>query len=369
MNVPLVDLKAQYATIRDEIEAAIRGVVEEQQFVLTGKVEQLEESIASYIGTKYAVGVASGTDAILLSLKALGVGPGDEVITTAFSFFATADAIVNAGARPVFVDIDPKTFNLDPALIEPAITKRTKAIVPVHLFGQCADMDPILRLAQKHGLKIIEDTAQSIGAAYTGRPAGSMGDCGCISFFPAKNLGAYGDGGIVITSDPEIAEAVRALRVHGSQTRYHHERIGTNSRLDAIQAAVLLAKLPHLDEWNEKRRQNAAYYDRKLAGLDGIQTPYIAPQNVSVYHVYTIRVRARDKVAEHLDKAGIGCAIHYPVPLPLQKALDYLGYEQGDVPKCEQASKEVVSIPMYPELTQQQMDEVVNAISKAIRGS
>ncbi len=369
MNVPLVDLKAQYASIRDEIEAAIRDVLEQQQFVLGKKVEELEEQIARYVGTSYAVGVASGTDAILLSLKALGVGHGDEVITTSFSFFATADAIVNAGATPVFVDIDPRTFNLDPSQVESAITDRTKAIVPVHLFGQCADMDPILEIAQKRGLKVVEDAAQAIGATYKGRKAGSMGDCGCISFFPAKNLGAYGDGGIVVTSDPEIADAVRMLRVHGSRERYHHEQIGTNSRLDAIQAAILLAKLPHLDEWNQKRRQNAAYYGEKLAGLDGVQTPHIAPENVSVHHVYTIRGRERDKVAEQLQKTGIGWAIHYPVPLPLQKALEYLGYKQGDVPHSEQASKEVLSIPMYPELTEQQMDEVVSTISNALRDS
>jgi dTDP-4-amino-4,6-dideoxygalactose transaminase len=369
MSVPLVDLRAQYASIRDEIDAAIRDVIEQQQFVLGRYVEELENKLARYVGTKHAVGVASGTDAILLSLKALGVGHGDEVITTSFSFFATADAIVNAGATPVFVDIEPRTFNLDPALIEPAITERTKAIVPVHLFGQCADMDPILEIAKKHNLRVVEDAAQAIGATYKGRKAGSMGDCGCISFFPAKNLGAYGDGGIVVTSDSDIADAVRALRVHGSRERYYHDRIGTNSRLDALQAAILVAKLPHLDEWNEKRRRNAAYYEKKLARVDGVEAPYIAPENVSVHHVYALRVRERDKVAQELNEAGIGWAIHYPVPLPLQEALDYLGHEQGDVPQSEQASREVLSIPMYPELTEQQMDEVVSTIISGIRGS
>jgi len=369
MNVPLVDLRAQYTSIRNEIDSAIRDVIEQQQFVLGNNVEELEEKIARYVGTNYAVGVASGTDAILLSLKALGVGPGDEVITTSFSFFATADAIVNAGATPVFVDIDPRTFNLDPALIEPVITERTKAIVPVHLFGQCADMDPILEIAKKHNLRVIEDAAQAIGATYKKREASSTGDCGCISFFPAKNLGAYGDGGIVVTSDAQIAETVRMLRVHGSRKRYYHDRIGTNSRLDALQAAILLAKLPHLDEWNEKRRRNAAYYEEKLAGLDGVRTPYVAPENVSVHHVYTIRTRERDRVAQALDEAGIAWAIHYPVPLPLQKALDYLGYKQGDVPQSEQASREVLSIPMYPELTEQQMDEVISAISDTTQDS
>jgi len=368
MNVPLVDLRAQYASIRHEIDVAIRDVIEQQQFVLGTTVEELEDKIAHYVGTEYAVGVASGTDAILLSLKALGVGHGDEVITTSFSFFATADAIVNAGATPVFVDIDPRTFNLDPALIEPAITERTKAIVPVHLFGQCADMDPILKIAHKHNLRVVEDAAQAIGATYKKRQAGSMGDSGCFSFFPAKNLGAYGDGGIVVTSDPEVADTVRMLRVHGSRKRYYHDRIGTNSRLDAIQAAILLAKLPYLDEWNEKRRRNAAYYEKRLAGLDGVETPYVAPENVSVHHVYAVRLRGRDNVVEQLDRAGIGWAIHYPVPLPLQKALDYLGYKQGDVPQSEQASREVLSIPMYPELTEHQMDEVVGAITKAMRG-
>jgi len=366
MSVPLLDLKAQYATIKDEIDAAIRDVVEEQRFVLGSKVEELEEGIAGYVGTKYGVGVASGSDSLLLSLKALGVGPGDEVITTSFSFFATAGEIVNAGATPVFVDIDPKTFNIDPNLVEPAITERTKAILPVHVFGQCADMDPILRLAEKHGLKVVEDAAQAIGATYNGRPAGSMGDCGCISFFPSKNLGAYGDGGIVVTSDPDLADAVRMLRVHGSRKKYEHETIGVNSRLDALQAAVLLAKLPHLDEWNEKRRRNAEYYDENLAGLDGVRTPYIAPGNVSVYHVYTVRVPNRDKVMERLNNDGIGTAVHYPLPLPYQRCFDYLGYSEGDLPNCEQASKDVLSIPIYPELTEEQMDEVVRGVAEAL---
>lgn len=365
MSVPLLDLKAQYVTIKDEIEAAIREVVQEQQFVLGSKVEQLEEKVARYVGTKCAVGVASGTDSIFLSLKALGVGRDDEVITTSFSFFATAGEIVNAGATPVFVDIDPKTFNIDPTLVERAITERTKSILPVHLFGQCADMDPILRIAENHGLKIVEDAAQAIGATYKGQPAGSMGDCGCISFFPSKNLGAYGDGGIVVTSNPEIADAVRMLRVHGSRKKYQHETIGINSRLDALQAAVLLAKLPHLDEWNAKRRRNAAYYGEKLAGVDGVQTPFIAPDNLSVYHVYTVRVRNRDKVMETLANDGIGTAVHYPLPLPYQKCFDYLGYSEGDFPNCEKAAKEVLSIPVYPELTEEQMDAVVRSLAKA----
>jgi dTDP-4-amino-4,6-dideoxygalactose transaminase len=369
MRVPLLDLKAQYATIKDEIDAAIRDVVEEQRFVLGSKVDELEERIASYVGAKYAVAVASGTDSLLLSLKALGVGPGDEVVTTSFSFFATAGEIVNAGATPVFVDIDPKTFNIDPNLVERAITERTKAILPVHVFGQCADMDPILRLADKHGLKVVEDAAQAIGATYDGRPAGSIGDCGCVSFFPSKNLGAYGDGGIVVTSDPEPADAVRMLRVHGCRKKYEHETIGVNSRLDALQAAVLLAKLPHLDKWNEQRRRNAAYYDDKLAGLEGVQTPFIAPGNLSVYHVYTVRVPNRDKVIERLNNDGIGTAVHYPLPLPYQQCFEYLGYSEGDLPNCEKAAKEVLSIPIYPELTQEQMDEVVNSLASAVENA
>jgi len=368
MNVPLLDLKAQYATICDEVMAAITGVIEAQQFVLGSKVDELEQKIAQYVGTKYAVGVASGTDAILLALKALGIGPGDEVITTAFSFFATAGAIVAAGASPVFVDIDPQTYNMNPALIERAITERTKAILPVHLYGQCADMDPILELARKHRLKVVEDAAQAIGARYKGQSAGSIGNCGCVSFFPSKNLGAYGDGGIVVTPDSDIAETVRMLRVHGSRRKYQHEKIGTNSRLDALQAAVLLVKLPHLDQWNEKRRQNASYYDRKLRHLEGVGIPYVAPENVSVYHVYTIRVPGRDRVVEHLTKKGIGCAVHYPVPLPMQPSFRYLGYRDGDVPQSEQASQEVLSIPMYPELTEAQMDAVVNSLADCLRG-
>jgi dTDP-4-amino-4,6-dideoxygalactose transaminase len=366
MKVPLLDLQAQYAAIRKEVDAAVRDVLERQQFVLGDKVDELEEQMAGYVGTEYAVGVASGTDAILLSLRALDIGAGDEVITTAFSFFATAGAIVNVGATPVFVDIDPKTFNIDPSLVERAITDRTRAILPVHIYGQCADMEPIVGLAEKHGLKVVEDLAQAIGAKYRGRSAGGIGDCGCISFYPTKNLGAYGDGGMVTTSDPQVAETLRMLRDHGSRGKYEHELVGTNSRLDEMQAAVLLAKLPHLEEWNEKRRQNAAYYDAKLAGLDGVETPHIAPENVSVYNVYTMRVRERDKVAEHLKREGIGCAVHYPRPLPLQECFDYLGYTAGDLPNSERASREVLSIPMYPELSREQMDAVVGALADAL---
>lgn len=366
MKVPLLDLQAQYAAIKSEVDAAVRDVLDRQQFVLGDKVEQLEEQVAGYVGTEYAVGVASGTDAILLSLRALGIGAGDEVITTAFSFFATAGAIVNVGATPVFVDIDPKTFNIDPSLVERAITDRTKAVLPAHIYGQCADMEPIVGLAEKHGLKVVEDLAQAIGAEYKGRSAGSMGDCGCLSFYPTKNLGAYGDGGMVVTSDRQVAKALRMLRDHGSRGKYEHELVGTNSRLDELQAAVLLAKLPCLDEWSDSRRQNAAYYDSKLAGLDGVQTPYIAPENVSVYNCYTIRVRERDKVAEHLKREGIGCAVHYPRPLPLQECFNYLGYKAGDLPNSEQASKEVLSIPMYPELNRKQMDAVVGTLGDAL---
>ena len=366
MKVPLLDLQAQYAAIKSEVDAAVRDVLDRQQFVLGDKVEQLEEQVAGYVGTEYAVGVASGTDAILLSLRALGIGAGDEVITTAFSFFATAGAIVNVGATPVFVDIDPKTFNIDPSLVERVITDRTKAVLPAHIYGQCADMEPIVGLAEKHGLKVVEDLAQAIGAEYKGRSAGSMGDCGCLSFYPTKNLGAYGDGGMVVTSDRQVAKALRMLRDHGSRGKYEHELVGTNSRLDELQAAVLLAKLPCLDEWSDSRRQNAAYYDSKLAGLDGVQTPYIAPENVSVYNCYTIRVRERDKVAEHLKREGIGCAVHYPRPLPLQECFNYLGYKAGDLPNSEQASKEVLSIPMYPELNRKQMDAVVGTLGDAL---
>jgi len=366
MEVPLLDLKAQYAVIKGEVDARVRDVLDRQQFVLGDEVEGLEERVAGYVGTQYAFGVASGTDAILLSLKALGIGAGDEVITTAFSFFATAGAIVNVGATPVFVDIDPKTFNIDAALIEQAITDRTKAILPAHIYGQCADMEPIVGLAEEHGLKVVEDAAQAIGAKHKGRSAGSMGDCGCISFYPTKNLGAYGDGGMVVTSNAHVAETLRMLRDHGSRGKYEHELVGTNSRLDELQAAVLLAKLPHLEEWNEKRRQSAAYYDSKLAGLECVQTPYIAPENLSVYNCYTIRVPERDKVAERLKRRGIGCAVHYPRPLPLQACLNYLGYKEGDLPNSEQASKEVLCIPMYPELNRKQMDAVVGALADAL---
>jgi len=330
MNVPLLDLKRQYLTIKAEINEAIAEVVESQGFKLGPKVAAFEKLIADYCGTKRAVGVASGTDAILLALMALGVGRDDEVITTPYTFFATAGAVTRVGAVPVFVDIDPATYNMDPSLVEAAITGKTRAIMPVHLYGQCADMDSILEVASRHGVAVVEDAAQAIGAEYKGRRAGSMGAAGCLSFFPSKNLGGYGDGGMVTTDSDETADLLVSLREHGQTEAYHHWTIGTNSRLDALQAAVLTAKLRHLDAWSDGRSANADYYDSRFAG-----TPVTAPRreewNRHIYNQYIIRVDERDALLAHLKASGIGCALYYPVPLHLQECFKPLGYGKGDL--------------------------------------
>ena len=361
MQVPLLDLKAQYASIKDEVLAAVSEVLESQRCIGGPKVAELEEKIAAISGCKFAVGVSSGTDAILNCLMSLGIGSGDEVITTPFTFFATVGCIVRAGAKPVFVDIEPRTFNINPELIETVITDKTKAIMPVHLFGQMADMDPIMKVANKYNLAVIEDAAQSITSTYKGRKAGSIGTAGCFSFFPSKNLGGVGDGGMIVTNDEQLYNLTKIMRDHGANPKYYHKYIGANFRLDTIQAVALLVKLPHLDEWSEGRRRNAAYYDKKFAG-SFVQTPYISSECVSVYNQYCIRVPRRDEILAHLREKDIGCDIYYPVPLHLQECFRYLGYKEGDLPEAEKAAKEVMALPVYPELTDEMKDYVADAV-------
>jgi dTDP-4-amino-4,6-dideoxygalactose transaminase len=359
--VPVLDLVSQYKAIQPEIDAALAGVLQSGHFILGPVVQELEARIAAYCGCQAAVGLASGTDALRLALAALDVGPGDEVITTPFTFIATANTISRAGATPVFVDIDPQTYNIDPTLIEAAINERTKAIIPVHLYGQPADMAPILELAQAHSLSVIEDAAQAIGARYQGHPVCSMGDVGCLSFYPTKNLGAYGDGGMAVTEDPALALKIDVLRQHGSSKRYHAEIVGFNSRLDAMQAAILGIKLNYLDRWNEARRQAAARYDALLADLP-VTTPHVAPHVEHVYHQYTIRAPQRDALAKHLGECEVGRMIYYPAPLHRQELYAGLGYAEGSLPVSEAASREVLSLPIYPELTEAQQAEVADAI-------
>ncbi len=364
MAVPLLDLKAQHATIRDEVVAALMAVVDQQAFILGDPVAQLECSVAGLSQVKYAVGCANGTDAILLALRALGVGHGDEVVTTPFTFFATGGAIHNVGARPVFVDIDPRSFNIAPDAITPAITPRTRAVIAVDLFGQMAPIEQVSEAAQ--GRPVIEDAAQSIGASRRigGRTvmAGEAAAIGTYSFFPSKNLGGYGDGGMMVTQDEALFEALMKLRTHGSRRTYYHEIVGYNSRLDALQAAVLRAKLPHLGAWSEARRRNAAYYDAAFADVPELVTPWIDPANTSIYNQYTVRVPRREAVQAHLKERGIGSNVYYPLPLHLQPCFAYLGYREGQCPEAEKASREVLSLPVYPELTTTQLDEVIAAV-------
>jgi len=351
--------------IKDEVLAAVSEVLESQRCIGGPKVSELEEKVAAISDCKFAVGVSSGTDAILSSLMSLDIGPGDEVITTPFTFFATVGCIARVGAKPVFVDIDPRTFNIDPALIESVVTEKTKVIMPVHLFGQMADMDPIMEIANKYNLTVIEDAAQSITSTYKGRKAGSIGTVGCFSFFPSKNLGGIGDGGMIVTNDEQLYERLIVMRNHGSKPKYYHKYIGGNFRLDAIQAAALLVKLPHLDEWSEWRRRNAAYYGKKFAGTV-VKAPYINPDCVTIYNQYVIRVPRRDEVAEYLREKNVGFAIYYPVPLHLQECFSYLGYNEGDFPESERAAKEVLAIPVYPELTDEQLRYVASKIEEFV---
>jgi dTDP-4-amino-4,6-dideoxygalactose transaminase len=362
-SVPLLDLTRQLAPVREEIYAAIRRVIESQRFILGEEVERFEERFAEYCGARFAVGCASGTDALELALMALGIGPGDEVLTVPYSFFATAGAIVSAGARPVFVDVDAGTFNMDPAFIGRTLDQhpKVKAILPVHLFGGCADMDPILEAARDRGIPVIEDAAQSVGAEYKGARAGSIGTIGCFSFFPTKNLGGFGDGGILTTNDEELARKLRALRVHGSFQRYVHEWTGMNSRLDALQAAVLGVKLNYLDEWNRGRARNAALYRELLA--DTVITPSVAPyQSRHVFNQFAIRCRHRDELRAYLASRGIGTEIYYPVPIHLQPALAGFGYKTGQYSISEQLARETLALPIFPELTGHEIAVVAEAI-------
>jgi len=367
MKVPLLDLKAQYHSIKAEIVAAIDAVFESQHFILGPAVEECERRIAEYSACKFAVGVTSGTDALLIALMAEGIGPGDEVLTTPFTFFATAGSVARVGAKPVFVDICPKSYNIAASKIEKHLTKNTKAIMPVHLFGQCAEMDPILEIAGRHGLVVIEDAAQAIGAEYKGRRAGAMGHYGCFSFFPSKNLGGGGDGGMVVTQDPERAEKLKIFRVHGSKPKYYHKVIGGNFRLDALQAAIVSAKLPHLDAWTAARQANARRYRQLFqeAGLvdHGLVTlPYEAAERRHIYNQFVIRVPRRDDLRKHLADQGIGTEIYYPVPLHVQECFRYLGYREGDCPHSEAAARDTVALPIYPELTEEQIRYVVDTV-------
>ena len=365
MQVPLLDLKAQYATIRNQVLAAVSEVLESQRCIGGPKVAELEEKIAAISDCKFAVGVSSGTDAILNSLMSLGIGVGDEVITTPFTFFGTAGCIARTGAKPVFVDIDPRTFNINAELIESAVTEKTKAIMPVHLFGQMADMDPIMEIAKKYDVAVIEDAAQSITSTYKGKKAGSMGTVGCFSFFPSKNLGAIGDGGMVVTNDERLYNRLSIMRNHGGNPKYYHSYIGGNFRLDPIQAAALLVKLPHLSDWSEARRRNAAYYDKKFAGTV-VKTPYISPDCVTIYNQYVIRVPNRDELVNCLKEKGIGCEIYYPLPMHFQECFKYLGYKQGDLPEAEKTAKEVMALPIYPELTDEMKDYIAETLLAAL---
>ena len=363
MTIPLVDLKAQYLSIKDEIDAAIQRVVDSTSFIMGPEVRAFEEEFARFCGVQHVVGVDSGTAALHLAFLTCDIGPGDEVITTPHTFIATIGMLGRVGARPVFVDIDPRTYNMDPARIEAAITERTKAIMPVHLYGQPAEMDLILEIADRHGLKIIEDAAQAHGAEYKGRRAGSMGHVAIFSFYPGKNLGAYGDAGAVVTDDGEIAEKIRLLRNHGRRDKYEHLLQGFNYRIDTLQAAILRAKLAHLEEWNEARRRHAAAYRDLLNDID-LVLPY-EPEHVrAVYHLFVVRLQERDALREHLKVRGISTGIHYPIPLHLQPAYRHLGHKEGDFPITAECARQVLSLPMYPELTQAQIEEVARAIKE-----
>lgn len=362
MNVPFVDLKAQYRTIAEEVNEGIGRVLESTDFILGKDVELFEQEFADYCGARFGVSVDNGTSALELALRACGIGDGDEVITVANTFIATASAIAFTGARPVLVDIDPHTYNIEVGDIEQAITDRTKAIMPVHLYGQPADMDPIMELARARGLIVIEDACQAHGALYKGKRVGSIGDAGCFSFYPAKNLGGYGDGGILVTNNENIANRVKMLRNYGQKEKYHHLFIAYNRRLDTLQAAVLRVKLRRLDEWNQARRRNAQLYSQLLANTD-VVTPMEASYARHVYHLYIVRAQDRESLREYLQSRGVSTGIHYPIPIHLQEVYRYLGYQRGDFPITEGYAKEIFSLPMYPELTEEQIQYVVQAIN------
>jgi dTDP-4-amino-4,6-dideoxygalactose transaminase len=363
MNVPLVDLHAQYVPLKAEIFSEIEKVLESMHLFLGENVQALEKDFAQFCQAEYGIGVSDGTSALHIVLRALEIGPGDEVITASHTFIATGEAIILAGATPVFVDVDAKTCVMDVSKVESAITPHTKAIIPVQLYGQTVDMDPLMEIAKRHGIKVIEDACQAHGSEYKGRRAGSLGDAAAFSFYYSKNLGGYGEGGFIATSDPEIYRKARMIRDHGSERRYYHDMIGLNGRLDEIQAVVLRAKLPHLPEYNQLRRQHAARYNELLAGLP-LQTPFVAPNNHHIYYTYVIQAPLRDELQVWLKERGIGTGIHFPIPLHLQNAMKYLGYKEGDLPVTEQVVQKVLSLPMYPEMTDEQLVYVAGAIKE-----
>ncbi|MCX6551150.1 MAG: DegT/DnrJ/EryC1/StrS family aminotransferase [Acidobacteria bacterium] len=369
MQVPMLDLQAQYRPIRDQIIEVVTRVCDSQRFIMGPEIEGLERELAAFLGVKHAVGVSSGTDAILLAMMALGIGPGDEVITSTYSFFATAGCVARLGATPVFVDIDPVTYNMDPAGVAAVMTPRTKAIIPVHLYGQSADLDPIVELATRAGVPVIEDAAQAIGARYKGRLVGSIGRLGCFSFFPSKNLGAFGDGGLVTTNDDDLAAVLRRMRVHGADRQYYHRVIGGNFRLDALQAAVLRVKLPHLAGWTEARRRNAARYDQYFADLgltDRVTRPVALADRYHIFNQYIVRVPDRDAVKAHLESRGVGCAIYYPVPFHEQECFAFLGAAGTGFPHAESAARETLALPIYGELNADQQRYVVDVMAEAL---
>jgi len=366
MQIPLLNLRRQYRTIKNEIDKAVEGVLDSQHFIMGKELLRLEENIASYCGRKYAIGVASGTDALLLAMKAMGIGEGDEVITVSYTFIATGEAISNLGAKPIFVDIDEKSYTMDPSLIEPKITSKTKAILPVHIYGQCADMDSIMKIAKRHNLKVVEDCAQSIGSRYKSRKAGSFSDAGCISFFPSKNLGAYGDGGMIVTDDEKIFDEAKRLRVHGSSKRYVHSVLGYNSRLDNLQAAILNVKLKHLDSWSEKRRQNADRFNKAFEGKGYLITPHTYPHNEHTYHQYTVKVdpEVRGKLIETLRENGIESRVYYTIPLHMQECYRFLGYRGDDLPVSRSSALSTCVLPVFPELENSEIEYVVDIVKE-----
>jgi dTDP-4-amino-4,6-dideoxygalactose transaminase len=366
MNVPFLDLKAQYLPMKDEIHAALDAVLEKTAFAGGPFVAQFEKEFAAFCGTEHAVGVGNGTDALWMALLALGVGPGDEVITVPDTFIATTEAITYCGATPIFVDVDEKSYNMDPHLLEAAITPKTKAVIPVHIFGQMADMDPIIEIAKKHNLFVIEDASQAHGALFQGKPAGSLGDAGCFSFYPGKNLGAYGEAGGVVTNDAALADKMRMYRDHGSSKKYYHQVVGWNARMDGFQGAILSVKLKYLPQWNDQRRKNAALYNESFAGHPGIKTPMEMGYGKHVYHVYALRVKNRDDVIAKLNEKGIGTNIHYPLPIHLQNAYAFLGLKPGSYPVAEKCASEFISLPMYAELTEEQIRYVSEETKKAL---
>ncbi|MDZ4654773.1 MAG: DegT/DnrJ/EryC1/StrS family aminotransferase [Coriobacteriia bacterium] len=366
MGIPLLDLKLQYQQLKDELDAAVTDVMSNAAFIGGPKVKELEAAIAGYCGTRHAVACGNGTDALFLILAAMGVGKGDEVITTPFTFFATAEAIAHVGATPVFVDIEVGTYNMDVSLVEAAITERTKVIMPVHIFGQCVDMDPVLALAEKHGLKVVEDACQAIGATYNGKKAGSLAHAAAFSFFPSKNLGCAGDGGVITTDDEELAAKCRKLATHGTTKKYFHDTLGVNSRLDALQAAILLVKLPHLDTWNAQRREAAAVYDELLAGTEGIELPVARDFGEAVYHLYIVKSDRADDIMAALKDAGIGTALYYPLALHEQEVFEYLGYTPEDLPVAAACDSRTFALPAFPGITREQIEEVVRVAKGAL---